>query len=101
MPFQLYTPTNDDIIKWVGDTSFSRAHGYTGDMLADLKYSRNLLKCKCFGSEKLPYKVKVTLNSTNILSSKCSCFIGDDGKCKHVAALLVAWRDERENFETD
>ena len=96
---QLYTPTDIDIISWVGSTSFSRSLDYTGEMLSHLKQNGNLLKCQSFGSEGSRYKVEVTLNQTKINEGHCSCFVGDNGRCKHVAALLIAWRNERDRFE--
>ncbi len=47
------------------------------------------------GTAQTPYEVRVTLSQSDI-SSQCSCpaFSKIDGHCKHVAALLIALRDQ-------
>lgn len=56
------------------------------------------LKALCTGSSPVPYRVQVTFNRHDVIEADCSCPVGRGGYCKHVAALLVAWRERPQDF---
>ena len=56
------------------------------------------LKAKCEGSQGGPYRIRVDLSADGIASATCSCPVGGHGRCKHVAAVLLAWQDDPERF---
>ncbi len=59
----------------------------------------NILKARCKGSYRNSYEVKVTMQNGNIASSRCSCPVGDSGRCKHVAALLLTFLERPGDFK--
>jgi uncharacterized Zn finger protein len=81
--------TQTDISAWVGEPAFARSRSY-GERLIDQRRTGLVLKARCQGSSAQPYRVAATLGpSGGIAASTCSCPVG--GRCKHVAALLLAW----------
>lgn len=88
--------TKVDILAWVGETSLARGRPYV-DRLLDQRRIGLELKARCVGSAAQPYRVTATLTTSgSIAASTCSCPVG--GRCKHVAALLLAWLAEPEAF---
>src|SRR5260370_41992288 len=85
---------------WVGERSFelgTRAYR-TGALLATERVGATL-RARCQGSAALPYRLEVTLGSRGIASAHCTCGLGGEGRCKHVAALLVAWLERPDVFK--
>ncbi len=81
--------TQTDIRAWVGEPAFARSRSYSGRLL-DQRRTGLALKARCQGSSAQPYRVTATLGpSGGIAASTCNCPVG--GRCKHVAALLLAW----------
>ncbi|NTU85764.1 MAG: hypothetical protein HGA45_41620, partial [Chloroflexales bacterium] len=84
------------ILTWVGETSLARGRPYV-DRLLDQRRTGLELKARCQGSAAEPYRVTATLTASGgIAASTCSCPVG--GRCKHVAALLLAWLAEPDAF---
>ena len=97
MPAAGFVPTPDDVRGWVGAGPFGRAQPYVGtDALFDVRREGGTLKASCQGSLPEPYAVQVTLTDGQITTGSCSCPVGDGGRCKHVAALLLTWADDPE-----
>jgi hypothetical protein len=85
------------IAAWVGETSFSRGRPYIARLL-DQRRTGPELKARCVGSAAQPYRVTATLTASGgIAGSTCSCPVG--GRCKHIAALLMAWIAEPDAFQ--
>ena len=96
---KLFTPTEAAIGAWVGDQSFSRGQSYYRQhAITNPRRQGDTLKAQCFGSAPQPYRVEVTLEKNQIIGDYCSCPIG--GHCKHVAALLLTWLHDAEEFVT-
>jgi uncharacterized Zn finger protein len=91
--------TESDIRRWVGEASFGRGQRYfrQGRVL-DPRHQEDTLKARCLGSSSQPYQVEVTLGPEGIASGECSCPVGGGGRCKHAAALLLAWLQEPDTF---
>jgi uncharacterized Zn finger protein len=88
-----------DIQRWVGEQSFLRGRSYAQQgAISNPRRQGLTLKAKCQGSQPQPYHVAVTLGDKGVVAGSCSCPVGDDGHCKHVAALLCAWLDAPETF---
>lgn len=91
--------TEEDIREWVGPTSFQRGlQYYRQGNIAHPRRRGSTLRALCWGSRPEPYSVEVTLGPGGIDSAFCSCPVGGDGGCKHVAALLLTWLKEPEAF---
>ncbi|MCG8425086.1 MAG: SWIM zinc finger family protein [Proteobacteria bacterium] len=56
------------------------------------------LRASCHGSRPDPYHVEAILDDSGIVQARCSCPVGGQGTCKHVAALLFAYRDAPDAF---
>jgi uncharacterized Zn finger protein len=88
-----------DVRDWVGERSFElgkRAYR-TGALLATERVGA-ALRARCQGSAALPYRLEVTLGPGGIAAARCTCGLGGEGRCKHVAALLVAWLEHPDAF---
>lgn len=90
--------TESDVARWVGTTSLGRASSYVGNAVFNARRVGNVFKAECQGSMPAPYRVQVTVGTRGITSADCSCPVGDGGRCKHVAALLLTWLDDPEEF---
>jgi uncharacterized Zn finger protein len=85
-----------DVLAWVGETSLARGRPYVARML-DQRRTGLELKARCVGSAAQPYRVTADLTTSGgVAASTCSCPVG--GRCKHVAALLLAWLAEPDAF---
>ncbi len=87
------------IQNYVGLSSFQKGKEYVlNQAIRQGKLKNHVLTALCQGHEFDPYRVEVILNSEGIQQSYCSCPIGIEGKCKHVAALLLTWVDSPDTF---
>lgn len=92
--------TVKDIQDWVGPSSFSKGEDYFYQEAIIQPRRRGMtLKASCLGSSAPSYRVKATLDEDGIAEAECSCPVGEDGHCKHVAVLLLAWVYDPEKFE--
>ncbi|MCX8206748.1 MAG: SWIM zinc finger family protein [Methanothrix sp.] len=91
--------SEDDVRALVGPRSFERGYRYFLDgAVFDARLQEMRLKAYCEGSQPQPYRVQVTFDSKGIIESHCSCPVGEDGDCKHIAALLLTWIHRRDEF---
>ena len=94
-------PTLDEsaIENRVGRRSFRRGRDYfRNGAISHARRQGSVLKATCAGSSLLGYRVQVTLGEQGIADANCSCPVGTGGSCKHVAALLIGWREAPEVF---
>jgi uncharacterized Zn finger protein len=89
----------EHVARWVGSVSLDRAYNYVGDAFSNLRRTGNTLKGDCQGTSPIPYRVEATLGKRGIARALCSCPVGDEGRCKHVAALLLTWIEDPHAFE--
>jgi uncharacterized Zn finger protein len=91
--------TDKTIERRVGERSFNLGRRYFQDgAIFDARRQGNTIKARCQGSRGEPYRVEATLGDKEVVSAECSCPVGGGGRCKHVAALLLAWRNSPEEF---
>jgi uncharacterized Zn finger protein len=98
--------TDKDILTRVGESSFDKGEDYyQGRAILNPHRQGMTLKARCEGSSGGPYRVEVTFDQDGIAQADCSCPVGDGGYCKHVAALLLTWKNRPKDFreveETD
>ena len=86
-----------DIRRRVGTASFDRAQRYVG-RLEETRREGFRLRALCQGTAPEPYAVEATLGLTGIVMADCSCPVGAEGRCKHVAALLLTWLRDAQAF---
>ncbi|MEN9935192.1 MAG: hypothetical protein RLZZ387_1771 [Chloroflexota bacterium] len=87
-----------EIRSWAGDVSVQRGRPYVRNALFHTRRTGSTLKASCEGRGPQAYRVEATLGAAGVESASCTCPVGFDGRCKHVAALLLAWADEPELF---
>ncbi len=81
-----------DIRKWTGPQALDRGRSYSKDgAVQNLRWMGDTLKASCWGSRDNPYRVEITLSGEAIKKGFCSCPVGSEGSCKHVAAVLLTW----------
>lgn len=93
IPSELY------IQKRVGLPAFKRGKEYfQRGAIFDARVQGDALLASCKGTQSQPYQLRVLLDERRVLSAVCSCPIGAVGRCKHMAALLLAWRHRPWDF---
>ena len=96
----LPTISHADIQHWVGSASFQKGMAYFGrGAISETRLQGNILKARCRGSQSASYQLQIALGSAGIAFATCSCPVGADGRCKHVAALLLTWVDAPGTFK--
>jgi uncharacterized Zn finger protein len=85
--------------RWCGEASFERGQTYYrhGHILHPRRQG-DAIKGRCLGSMERAYELAIHLGPEGIVSGSCSCPVGHGGRCKHAAALLLAWIHEPEAF---
>lgn len=91
-----------DIQNRIGLATYRRAQTYhrTGAIQQAIREGETL-RALCVGSQPEPYRVWVTLRGGKVLIANCSCPVGAAGRCKHVGALLLAWRAQPKQFQEE
>jgi uncharacterized Zn finger protein len=93
------TISEGEIRSRVGEQSFQRGRQYVRDgAIFDVRRQGMTLKARCAGSRGNAYRLHVTFDATGIAQADCSCPVGAGGYCKHIAALLLTWRERPEAF---
>ncbi|MGH2542083.1 MAG: SWIM zinc finger family protein, partial [Ardenticatenaceae bacterium] len=88
-----------EVARWVGTASLGKGRPYArSGMIMSPRRTGMTLKAQCQGTMAYPYRVEVTLGEEDIVAAACSCLVGYDGRCKHVAALLLTWLDKPDAF---
>lgn len=89
-----------EIQDWVGQRSIRLGREYVADgSVSDTTVRGRKLRAKVQGTADRPYRVSITFDDDGIAAAYCSCPVGDGGGCKHVAAVLLKWRDDPDAFE--
>ena len=79
-----------EIKKWVGAVSFQRGMNYFSQgAIIDPRLQGQTINAGCLGSQNAIYRLQVTFGPSGIIATECSCPVGADGCCKHIAALLL------------
>ncbi|MEM1349610.1 MAG: SWIM zinc finger family protein [Myxococcota bacterium] len=91
--------TEEQIRAQVTAESFRRGEPYfvRGAVKAPRRTGR-FVRAQCEGSRAEPYRVTVELGPDGVASAHCTCPVGADGRCKHTAAVLLAWARTPELF---
>jgi uncharacterized Zn finger protein len=93
----LPTITETDIRDFVGDRNFLLGLQYAHNgAVHDGRRQGMTLKARCQGSRSEAYRVEVTFDRDGIEDADCSCPVGY--VCKHIAALLLVWLQQPEEF---
>jgi len=83
----------------VGERSFKAGKEYADSGAVHNPQRQGLcLKARCKGSRSKAYRVAATFDVNGLTGTFCSCPLGSNGRCKHVAALLLTWRAKPETF---
>ena len=91
------TITEQDIHNIIDAASFQRGQSYyRGNAIFNTRREGMSLKARCQGSRSQAYRVEVMFDNAGIVSNQCSCPLG--GHCKHVAALLLTWVHDPQEF---
>jgi uncharacterized Zn finger protein len=91
--------TVPDIRTWAGDRNLTKGQPYfRGGALRNLRRQGLILRGECQGTSPAPYQVEIRLDADGIASGTCTCPVGYGGRCKHGAALLLAWLHQTEAF---
>jgi uncharacterized Zn finger protein len=85
------------ILTHVGDKNFERGREYVKQRaLVKFRRQGTKLKALCHGSQSEPYRLWATISMP--IEASCNCPVGYDGRCKHVAALLLLFLNDPDEF---
>ena len=91
--------TKEDVQAWLGQKEIDKGRPYAQrGALLRLRVQEGVIKGDCLGRGPRPYRVEAKLKGGHIQRANCSCPVGDGGRCKHTAALLLTWIDFPERF---
>jgi uncharacterized Zn finger protein len=92
--------SQSEVERWVGPASFQKGQAYHRQgMIFKAQVIGQTIQARCHGSQAAAYRVQVTLGPQQIQSADCSCPVGSGGRCKHVAALLLTWLNDPDQFQ--
>ncbi len=98
-PF-MHKLTEATVRHWVGDESFRRGERYYRDgAILHARRTGAALKAECRGSSSNVYRVQASVKDGQIVSADCACPVGEAGRCKHIAALLLTWLNQAADFQ--
>lgn len=95
------TLTQQDIIRWAGNEPYEYARDVLSAHEEAIFKPRRIgltLHALCYDSLPFAYRVQVQLSAKGIVKASCSCSMSDEGRCEHVAGLLLAWLNQPESF---
>ncbi len=88
-----------EIERRVGQRNLQRGQEYfDSGAVSNARRQKHAIKASCAGSSSTPYRVQITFGSSGIMDAGCTCPVGTDGRCKHVAATLIFWGKHPEQF---
>ena len=91
--------STDAVRDWVGDHEIGKGRPYAESAAVSGGIrAGHVLKASVKGTRNRPYRVRVTLGEDAVEFGECSCPVGYYGKCKHVAAVLLAYLEEPARF---
>jgi len=86
---------------WCGSKSYSRGREYFQDgEIHNATIIDNTLFGESYGNYDNEYDLEVDCDENGIDEAYCSCPVGSDGDCKHIAALLLTWLHNPEKFHS-
>lgn len=92
--------TESQIRRCLGERSLRLGREYLADgAVSDTTLREGKIQAKVQGTASRPYRVWITFGPDGIAAANCSCPVGDGGRCKHAAAVLLAWLDDPDSFE--
>jgi hypothetical protein len=87
------------VLDWVGPAEVRKGRPYAeGGAVLDPVAQGTALKARVQGTADRPYRVWARLAGGRVVEADCSCPVGAGGRCKHVAALLLAYHDNPDGF---
>jgi len=96
--------TIDAVREWVGDFEIGKGRPYSeGAAIAGCLCQGDTLRASVKGSRVRPYRVEVQTAHGAIAGAYCTCPVGSEGignsaRCKHVAAVLLAYVESPSRF---
>ncbi len=91
----------DAIADWVGEQDLVKGQGYASSAAILGPYFQAdtaQLFAWVQGTRVRPYRVAIQLGGGRVVASRCGCPIGEQKRCKHVAAVLLAYVQTPERF---
>ncbi|KAI9286859.1 hypothetical protein BC943DRAFT_216072 [Umbelopsis sp. AD052] len=94
--------TNESIQHYIGNIgAFKRGEDLISTMSSvnmNVEDDRLLLSGRAKGTSQEPYSLRITLKApaTDLIYENgfCSCYVGKDGRCKHIVGLLLWYKNE-------
>lgn len=91
--------TPEQVRAYVGLRSYNRGESYwRSGRVRDTRVEGDAITARCIGNASDPYRIRARVCPEGIVSAYCDCPVGSGGRCKHVAAVLLAWLDEPGGF---
>jgi uncharacterized Zn finger protein len=100
-PLPSFSLTPEYIQAWCGLDAFLKGKSYfQHELIHQTRRDGQHLYAQCHGLRGVPYEMSATLSRDGITQAGCTCPEGEEARCPHVAALLLAWLEAPETFGT-
>src|SRR5205823_5688241 len=91
--------TPDAVRDWVGDFEMGKGRPYAdAAVTGETTLPGGLIRGVVRGSRPRPYRVEARAEAGAVAAATCTCPVGEGGRCKHVAAVLLAYVAEPGRF---
>ncbi len=84
--------------EWVGDFEIGKGRPYADTAVLGECRIHTQISASVRGTRPQLYHVSVGTDGGAVVGAECTCPVGDAGKCKHVAAVLLAYLDDPRRF---
>jgi uncharacterized Zn finger protein len=88
----------DAVRDWVGDFEIGKGRPYAENAVVGEYVVPGQISAHVRGTRPRPYRVTVAVAGAGIAAAECTCPVGERGKCKHVAAVLLAYVGDPRRF---
>jgi hypothetical protein len=83
----------------VGEQGLAKGRPYAHNgSVFDTKREGAVLRARVQGQMAVPYRLSVSLDESGVRNAECSCPVGGGGYCKHVAAVLLVFKEDPAAF---
>src|SRR5262245_54914335 len=90
--------TLEAVRHWVGDFEIGKGRPYAETAVVGECTIHDQISACVRGTRPRPYRVNVGTVGGAVVGAECTCPVGGDGKCKHVAAVLLAYVSQPRRF---
>jgi uncharacterized Zn finger protein len=89
--------TLDAVRDWLGDFEIAKGQPYARSATGCVR-DADTIRASVKGTRPRPYRVWVRVAASHVEAAHCTCPVGAEGTCKHVAGVLLAYLEHPRRF---